>query len=233
MIYLVDLNANLMSDTKQNHFVPQFYLKSFFNDSSNCIYLYDKKNDKIRESSDSKELAKKCNLYTIAQKITKSDVVLFQILADYEKWHTCADDKILSFLVAFMNDDLSYFFSYTYKGNSSVKKELIEKELNGLIHKTLCNPDVARNQEDLCTMHENAFSKVRKAVLRTKSLECLGPTPNESESPKCFIYPRLLHKIFGYAYRKMQKAMPVANKHDLNNMDIPIGDACPSQTNTI
>ena len=73
-----------MNNTANNHFVPQGYLKKFF-DENHCIYKCDLENSsKIYEVTDIKKECCKRNLYTVKNKITYNEIEYFCQIAGFQ-----------------------------------------------------------------------------------------------------------------------------------------------------
>lgn len=70
-----------LCNTKNNHYVPQFYLKSFIG-IEGYIYYYDKVTKTLRQTTNSQTLAFKTNLYTVTQKIKRIEIQVFSKLFD-------------------------------------------------------------------------------------------------------------------------------------------------------
>ncbi len=85
------------SETKNNHFVPQFYLKNFRNEDSE-IFSYDKHQKKYKKTKNLRKIGVQRDLYTITEKISKQEE------KDFLKY-TDINEKFLSKLVKFLNDD--------------------------------------------------------------------------------------------------------------------------------
>jgi hypothetical protein len=135
-------------------------------------------------------------LYTVTQKISQYDIDFFKQFIKNER--SSLDDQIIDLLVAFMNDDLGCLFSIVCENNSTT-----ENLLNQYKNEILNNPEKAKTQEILCTMHENDFYIARDMILSTNSLDCLYPLPTEFENPKYFFYLKLHHLVYNSVLRKM------------------------------
>lgn len=152
-----------LCDTKDNHYVPQFYLKSFL-DKNLYIYFFDKETKNYRSTQKLKEIAFKTHLYTVKNKINQMDVLLFKkifqlsISNDFEQ-------MFLNWLMAFLNDELKKLFTLKHKYDKE-----IEIKVNDVIKNLLDGPDFSRNQELLFTFYENKFQSVCNEIIKTEKL---------------------------------------------------------------
>lgn len=158
----------IKNETKDNHYVHQYYLKSFLNENKS-IYLKDLKNNQIYENKSPnavKTICVKKNLYTIKKKITENDVLYFTKLFGLLPIKK-DDEKFLSFLVRFLNDDLGDLFAIKIKDKNK------EDKFNEFLRNKLNNPDISRNQETLFTFYENEFNYIHEKILKEKTLSFL------------------------------------------------------------
>ncbi len=191
-----------MSNTTKNHYIPQGYLKSFFNEHGE-IWRYDKTTLQSKLFHSTKPIGFENNLYTIKTKITPQEVFLFKKIIQIKTSEL--DDNIIDNLVSFMNDDFKEFDGL--KARSKKKQPTAEEQeaLNfvnsELVQALSSDVDIVKNQEELCSMHENDFYLVRNAIVSSGSLDCLYPIPTRFENPKYFMYL----KIKEICYKKITK----------------------------
>lgn len=178
--------------TKENHFVPRFYLKSFLN-SSKEIYLFDKNENKLHKTKNLKEICCKKNLYTITEKISKNDVEWFK------KVVSLSDDDVyneyLRILVCFLNDELANLF---YIEMSDKEHQI---KLNNEI-KEILNEKISRNQELLFSFYENDFRKIYEKILKENRIDFLS-----SSKGGVFFYKSL--DIIQFVYQKLSQKMKI------------------------
>ena len=191
-----------LCNTKDNHFVPQFYLKSFL-DISNNIYLGDKKNNKCYRTKDLKSIAFKTNLYTITEKISNNDIEWFRKTLKLSVDNSMAQ-TYLSTLVCFLNDELANLFSI--KTSNKECQEILDREIKSLI-----NEEISRNQELLFSLYENDFYKIYIDILEQKHINLpLQP----AEGP--FLYLAL--KITQFIYSLLAKKAHLSVAEELKEI---------------
>ena len=117
-------------NTKNNHFVPKFYLKNFLN-SDGLLYMKDKTNNKIytKKVSELKKIASRKNLYSIEDKISKEDVLFFKRLSTIDKKPINSIDekkldRYLYILVHFLNGDFGKIFHMQYTADQKIEAQL-------------------------------------------------------------------------------------------------------------
>lgn len=176
----------LLCNTKNNHFVPQFYLKSFLDDSNN-IYLWDNKNNKCYTSKKLEYIASKKNLYTITEKISSNDIDWFRktFKVSIDNFMT---QTYLFTLVCFLNDEFANLFSI--ETSDKEIQEILNREI-----KSLLNEKVSRNQELLFSLYENDFYKNYIDILEQ---EHINLPLKSTEDP--FLY--LASKITKFIYSR-------------------------------
>lgn len=152
--------------TKNNHYVPQFYLKSFRNEQGNIYYL-DKNTGICYETTNLKEIAFKKNLYTVKDKITETDIKVFEKLFQLDL-RLPLEKYYLSYLVAFLNDEFTKLFTLKYE-----KDKKIEQKINNLIKESINSPDISRNQELLFGFYEQKFQPIYNQIINNENLSCI------------------------------------------------------------
>lgn len=116
--------------TRNNHFVPQFYLKKFCDGQK--LYVLNKKTGRIQEKNTTKTVASKKDLYTLRKKIDKNDIEFCtnifppQLITDLDK-------ATLKLLTLFLNDELGKIINMRslvelLGGNNEVQ-EYMEKKM--------------------------------------------------------------------------------------------------------
>ncbi|MBP3513995.1 MAG: DUF4238 domain-containing protein [Elusimicrobiaceae bacterium] len=190
--------------TKDNHYVPQFYLKSF-SDTNKDIHYLDKETKKYYKTNNFKEIGKKTNLYTVKNKINSADIFIFKNLFKLNL-QSETEQLLLSNLVAFLNDDFK----------SLLKDEAIEKELNMYLEELLNTPDVSRNQELLFSFYEDKFLPLYNNIIQMEKLP--QQTTSKEDSLACavfrtldFITSKMVQKIYLVAKNENIPLPPVGS----------------------
>ena len=191
-----------LCNTKDNHFVPQFYLKSFL-DISNNIYLGDKKNNKCYRTKNLRSIAFKTNLYTITEKISNNDIEWFRKTLKLSVDNSMTQ-TYLSTLVCFLNDELANLFSI--KTSNKEYQEILDREVKSLI-----NEEISRNQELLFSFYENDFYKIYIDILEQKHINLLLQS---AEGP--FLYLAL--KITQFIYSLLAKKAHLSVAEELKKI---------------
>lgn len=163
-----------MNNTKNNHYVPRFYLKNFLDDD-NRIWKLDKTNLKIYHPYNLNAECSKKNLYTGKNKITKTDVDII-IIRLFELDKRKMQKTTLNHLVVFLNDEIGKLLNINYP-----KDPNIEKRLNDSLNNDLNNNDISRTQELLITeLYENKFLPIYERILNTNSIDFINQTIDDS-----------------------------------------------------
>lgn len=188
-----------MSNTAKNHYVPRGYLKFFFG-TENSIYRLDKTTGDIREFIGIKSveiLAMGKDLYTVTTPISEKDIIFYKRMFDIPEL-TKAHEDILNLIVNFMNNDLfSIFPKFTLKNKvDGTRNEEAQKIIDNYLTKTFAHIGPARMQEDLCTLHEKQFYKVRNEIIQHKNLGCIYPIEDKFKDPIFFKYIQLYSYIW-------------------------------------
>lgn len=171
--------------TKDNHFVPQFYLKNFTN-SENFISCYDKKTKKYYKVNDLKEIASKKNLYTIKNKISLNDLEIFKDLFE-QKIETPLEQDFIRHLFALLNDDFKSLFTIKYE-----KDKNIEQKINLKIANLFKPAEISRNQELLFRFYEQLFQPLYQKIITTEAL------PFEKD-PSQYVFSYLAFQIMSFS----------------------------------
>lgn len=184
-----------LCNTKDNHYVPVFYLSKFL-DADARTHMLDKKKGVIHSTSDLRTIAFKTNLYTIKNKISENDVSCFKKMFKIKE-----DDLItnttIKLIVPFLNDELGFLISI--KSKSEEKKEIIEK-IGKEFKDSLCEKEISRNQELLFCEYENAFRPIYDAILTDGkiSLSCdnsISAIPYLASKMALYVYESVPKKI--------------------------------------
>ena len=162
-----------MNNTKNNHYVPRFYLKNFLG-TDQKIWKLDKTNSKIYHPNNLKTECSTKNLYTVKTKITKSEVDIIVKLFNLDKKEM--HRKTLNHLVIFLNDEIGKMIEIKYSTDRN-----IEKFINDSLSRNLNNNNISRTQEILITeLFENKFIPVYEQILNTKSIDFLNQKITDS-----------------------------------------------------
>lgn len=201
-----------MSNTKKNHYVPQSYLKEFF-DPNGIIYRYDKSATETKTFFSTTTIGFENDLYTLKDKITEVDKILFERMLPVKL--SIEDRKIINLLVNFLNDDMANLIQIT----SSDKKA--EDFINNLNKKILNNQsNISRTQELICTMHENCFYAARNLILTANSIAPLYPVSAEFQNPKYFVYFNLNCLAMNHLIDKLQRQILTSPNHKITQQEI-------------
>jgi len=152
----------MVSPTKQNkgtvrsHLVWQRYLNSFA-DKKSRIFCKNKETGKTFLASTEYTAVSK-NLYTLDTKISSSDILLFENVWAKNQGFDDHEKEFISDLVAFLNNDLEYFYPY-----------LKEISINSIVESVVDENALKRNQEELCTHYEDNFSNIYSLLLEKNS----------------------------------------------------------------
>ncbi len=167
---MIEIKHSPLCNTKNNHFVPQFYLK-YFQDRFGFIYCFDKETHIIHQTRNLKEIGCKKNLYTITTKISQADVDFFTLLFNINL-HPLETD-FLKYLISFLNDEFKKLFNLKYTKNKN-----LEIKINETMEKILNSPDISRNQELLFSFYETKFQPIYKQILDTEQLPSIKKQKN-------------------------------------------------------
>jgi len=202
-----------LCNTKDNHYVPRFYLKSFL-DKKLYIHYFDKKTQKYYSTQNLKEIAFKTNLYTITNKINEIDIMLFKELFKLSL-SSELEKNFLSWLKAFLNDELKNLFTLEHK-----KDKEIENKINEVLRNLLNEPDFSRNQELLFTFYENKFQPIYNKIIETEKLSL--ETCNAEDATISYLAYRTLAFIAKMMAKKMS-LITKENKLSDINFSSPVG----------
>ncbi len=192
--------------TKDNHFVPQFYLKQFLN-KNGCLYCYDSINKKNFSCTNIKEVCKKKNLYLIKNKISILDKCIF---IKFMKNLDSVDKDFCDLLVEMLNDTTGNLFSIKIKGNKK-----IEEEINTLRQKSLNNNDYSRKQETLFCYIEDNFQSLYAKIIENENID---NTNKENENLKMYLYAKVLRFIHQELFNDLKNIIESENKEKSKNL---------------
>jgi len=203
-----------MNETKNNHYVPKKYLRSFHNDTQNCIYRYDKISKKIiLGGGELYNIGAEKDLYTVKSKITKDEVAFFKKLWKMYSRET-EDNHILGLLTDYMNGTCEKFFDIkNYQGLSHETAQL----MSDFIYKYFRNDGMARTQENLCSFYERDFFRVYDNILDTQSLDCLYPIAGGFLNLRTLIYDKLRVVIQQYPLARFRAYIKEGLKGNIAN----------------
>lgn len=155
-----------MNNTKNNHFVPQGYLKNFLNEK-NSLYKYDLENS--LKSYEVTNLKKECsckNLYSTKHKITYDEIQFFCKLAGYN------DEVEIDFckkISDYINGDFSSFIDDAELLNIPLEfHQRFMTYLKGIINEKA----ISRSQENIFTsVYENDFYNILGKIIESESID--------------------------------------------------------------
>lgn len=202
-----------MNNTKNNHYVPKFYLKQFL-DIDQKIWKLDKTNSKIYHPNNLKTECSSKNLYTVKNKITSTDVDIIVKLFELDKKEM--HKKTLNYLVVFLNDEIGKLLKVKYSKDTN-----IEKIINDSLNNDLNNSDISRTQELLITeLFENKFIPIYEQIINTGSIDFINQEINESIA--LYLCTNITKFVYKYLERKCEQ---------LVNSKFPNGSAFTIKTN--
>lgn len=162
-----------MSETKNNHYVPRFYLKSFLDDDGK-IWKLDKTNKEIYHPDKLNAECSKKNLYTVNDKISSQDVMFVAKLFDIENNNMYM--STLTHLVHFLNDEVGNLYSI----KSKKYPEVIQK-IDRVLEAKINNTEYSRTQEIIITeLFENRFLPIYENIIREESIIFIEQDVKES-----------------------------------------------------
>lgn len=184
-----------LCNTKDNHYVPQFYLKSFIGPDK-FVYCYDKITNKFLKTKNTETIGFKTNLYTITQKISNTDIKVFAALFDL-KLNSRLEKMFLFYLTALLNDEFKKLFTIKHRTNKQ-----IEQEINLKLENLLNSPDISRNQELLFGFYENKFIPIYKDILHSETLEYIK---HSEENPISYLAFQTMEFILKTMWSKLKQ----------------------------
>lgn len=195
-----------MNNTKNNHFVPQGYLKNFLNDKLS-LYKYDL--DNSLKSYEITNLKKECsckNLYSTKQKITYEEIRFTCKLAGYN------DEVEIDFckkICDYINGDFFSFIDNTCPIHIPLE---YHKMFMTYIKGILDEKSISRSQENIFTsVYENDFYNILDKIIKSESIDFLNNNMNSS-SVSLYLYVKLeafLHKsAFKIINKKLKEVYP-------------------------
>lgn len=202
-----------LCETKNNHFVPQFYLRKFLNVSGN-LQIFDKTRKNMYCTRDLRGIACSRNLYTITQKITQNDINFFKKLSNIQKERS-PENEYIFILTCFLNDELSNLISV--KCNNEENKHFVENMV-----KDILNESVSRNQEILLSFYENDFQRIYSKIINENGIYSFLKTDEDpfvyiSLKTIDFIYFQVLKKMNMYLKKKFGKQV-ACEKQNVSEM---------------
>ena len=203
------------TQTKNNHFVPQFYLKKFLN-SSNTLCMLDKKYGKKYERNiqDLKRIASKKNLYSISKKISNNDITCYKIIFKLDDHYIT--NEVINYLVAFLNDDFGSIVNLHTSSSAKIEPQHLE-EIKKEIQKKIKNVGIAKRQEHLFCMYENDFQPIYDDILTQESILQIAKSNKTQMDHTIFPSIYITKKILGSIANEMQKQF-----HQYDEMPEPV-----------
>ena len=195
-----------MNNTKNNHFVPQGYLKNFLNDNLS-LYKYDLNNS--LKSYEVTNLKKECsckNLYSTKQKITYEEIRFICKLAGYN------DEVEIDFckkICDYINGNFSGFIDDACPLNIPLEyHKMFMTYLKGILDEK----SISRSQENIFTsVYENDFYNILDKIIKSKSIDFIKNNVNAS-NVSLYLYVKLeafLHKsAFKIINKKLKEVYP-------------------------
>ena len=201
-----------MNRTKNNHYVPRFYLKQFC-DIDNKIWKLDKTNNNIYHPETLNSECSRKNLYTVKNKISKTeeDIII--------KIFNLKNEMIietLRHLVYFLNDEIGNLFSVKYSKNRE-----IEKKINDILNKGLNNNGISRTQEILITeLFEQRFIPIYEQIIRTNSIDFIEQKYDDEESLTFYSCINITKFVYIYLKRKLECLANAKIPNDIQTANI-------------
>lgn len=195
-----------MNNTKNNHFVPQGYLKNFLNDKLS-LYKYDLDNSlKCYEITNLKKECSCKNLYSTKQKITYEEIQFFCKLAGY------SDEVEIDFckkICDYINGDFSSFIDNACPLHIPLEyHKMFMTHLKGILDEK----SISRSQENIFTsVYENDFYNILNKIIKSESIDFFVNNVNASKV-SLYLYVKLeafLHKsAFKIINKKLKEVYP-------------------------
>lgn len=195
-----------MNDTKNNHFVPQGYLKNFLNDKLS-LYKYDL--DNALKSYEITNLKKECfckNLYSAKNKITEKEIIFFCQLAGYNDE---AEIEFCKKIADYINGNFSNFIEENcFSGIPFEYRTIFKNYLQEIVNEK----SISRTQENIFTsVYENDFYNILDKIIETKSIDFIKSNANISKI-SLYLYVKLeafLHRsVFNIISKKLKEIYP-------------------------
>lgn len=195
-----------MNNTKNNHFVPQGYLKNFLNEKKS-LYKYDLEN--FLKSYEITNLKKECsckNLYSTKHKITNEEIRFFCKLAGYN------DEVEIDFckkIGDYINGNFSSFIDYADHLNIPLE---YHKRFMTYLKEIIDEKSISRTQENIFTsVYENDFYNLLARIIEDESIDFIKNNVNASKV-SLYLYVKLeafLHKsAFKIINKKLKEIYP-------------------------
>ena len=198
-----------MNNTKNNHYVPKFYLKKFC-DIDNRIWKLDKTNNNIYHPETLNSECSKKNLYTVKSKISETEIDIIIKIFDLNKKTMLLET--LMHLVYFLNDEIGNLFSIKYSKDIEV-----EKQINDTLNKDINNNGISRTQEILITeLFEQRFIPIYERIIHTNSIDFIEQKYGE-ESLTFYSCINITKFVYIYLQRKLES---IVNAKIPNNLQI-------------
>ena len=197
-----------MKHTKNNHFVPQGYLKKFF-DENHCIYKCDLENSsKIYEVTDIKKECCKRNLYTVKNKITYNEIEYFCQIAGFN------DEVEINFckrICDYINGDYSNFISdICLSGIPKAYWPVFMDYIKGFVNDKF----ISKSQENIFTaVYENDFFNILNQIIESESIDFIK---NNVDLSKISLY--LYVKLEGFLHTSALKIIYLKMKEEHPNL---------------
>lgn len=169
-----------MNNTANNHFVPQGYLKNFF-DENHYIYKCDLENSsKIYEVTNLKKECCRRNLYTVKNKITYKEIEYFCQIAGFN------DEVEIDFckrICDYINGDYSNFvFDICLSGIPKVYWSVFMDYIKGFVNDKF----ISKSQENIfTTVYENDFFNILNQIIESESTDFIK---NDVDLSKISLY---------------------------------------------
>lgn len=200
-----------MNNTKNNHYVPKFYLKEFC-DTDNKIWKLDKSNNVIYHPASLNSECSKKNLYTIKNKITQNDIAIISKVFELDKRQIYAET--LNYLVVFLNDEIGNLFSIKYQ-----KNKIYEELINNSLNQGLNNSGISRTQEILISeLFEQKFIPIYRQILEKNSIDFIKQ--EISSSLLMYTCKNLTKFVYLYLQRKMEELVNTKVPEELKKIKL-------------
>lgn len=197
-----------MSETKNNHYVPRFYLKNFL-DCDEKIWKLDKTNNKIYHPDTLNAECSKQNLYTVKNKITKEEIDFVARLYNVHNDEILMDT--INELAVYLNDCPADLVE------SYVNKNLpFGAEFNEYLKKKINNSGFSRTQETMITeLYEENFVPIYQNIVKNCDISFIQ---QEWKKDILFYMGVNISNFALYYLGKMMKTLPGGHKINISNM---------------
>lgn len=190
--------SNDIQQTKDNHYVPQFYLKQFLNNDG-FLQCYDLQKKQYFSSNRPKEICKRKNLYLIKNKISSLDkALLWMFLGNIDN----EDKDFCRHLIEMLNGTVSNLISIKVNNNQ------VQEKINKCLLSTLNETETSRKIETLFTFIENDFQIFFNEIIKNKSISVSDFSTTDI---KTYLYIKILKYVYQDLFNSLKYTLKSEN----------------------